>query len=343
MKSIKLSFFLMQFFLYVSCFSCKGFVEQPGFVSVFGGEVVPVKILEYKNDLNNEVKISFTNNVTKIRCSIEKQGSAGKDKEVFLCSQEVYEETGGSIVFKIVPEEKFKTGIGEPFFVTGSAEDKSGNSLDFSLAFTGANTNPAELRISELRPLYSSSPKSEFIELLVMKSGNLSGIRLTNVGSKKEPDYVFPAAEVRKGEFVVFHWRSLEEGIKDETRADIVSGGTQACANARDFWGAHNSLPKRAANVIFVEFDGQLQDAVVFVSSSAKETQWTDNLKEAAETAAASGLWVPDGEISNAVRFKITPSVSIGRKVITAKKACSAKNWFLYSSKNVTMGSKNRQ
>lgn len=331
--------FLLPAGLFASCFSCKGFVEQPGFVSIFGHDIEPLKIISYKNNLKNEVEIVFSKNIKSIECSLFKENGSGK--ETFTCKTEIIKEEE-TAVFKIIPEEKFKTEIGENFFITGTVKDTSLNSMDFTLPFAGANTNPAELRISEIRPLYSSSPKSEFIEIIVLKAGNLSGIKLLNVGNKKTPDYVFPPAEVLKGEFIVYHWRSIEDGIKDETKPSIISGGTQACSGARDFWGNFKTLPKRPSNVIVIEFNGILQDAVLFCDPAAEEKWNSEKLENDAARVSEAGIWLPDASAGNAVRHKISSTSSIGRKNINTKKTGSAADWSLYTSKNVTMGRPNK-
>lgn len=333
--------FFVPIILCIAFFSCTGFKEQPVFVSIFGDDIEPLKIISYKNNLKNEVEIAFGKNLRHIECSVFKEDKDGFEEESFTCKVEALEENDESVIFKIIPEEKFNVKIGEPFFVTGNIKDNMLNSLNFTLSFTGANTNPAELKISEVRPLYSSSPKSEFIELLVVKSGNLSGIKLLNVGDKKTPDYTFPAAEVKTGEFIVYHWRSVEEGLKDETTEKIISGGSQACLAARDFWGGFNKLPKRPCNVILVEFEGVLKDAVLFCSK--EQDKWTSQeLEHAAKRAVEEGLWGPNAEINNAVRYKITPSVSIGRKNINTTNPNTSAKWYLYSYRDVTMGSRNR-
>ena len=235
-------------------------------------------------------------------------------------------------------------GIGAPFVLRGSVSDTKHSVLDFALPFEGANTRPAKLRITEIRPLYSSKPKSEFIEFIVMESGNLSGITITNVGDKQNPHYRFPAAEVSAGETIVYHWRSVEEGIRDETTAKIISGGTQSCPAARDFWGPYTSIPKRNANVILIKAGsgGDIQDAILYCTEKefAKRgaaPAWNDEkLVREAEAAVASGAWRGGAVLKSAIIAPITASKSLVRD---AKSGVNkAESWALRDSKKVTMG-----
>ena len=236
---MKKLFFLVSIVCALCGAGCAGFSKQPIFTEIIGEEADPVKIVKTARMENNAVQMFFSGTAEFLSAEI----FIPETGETQVCSAECMdipdgftdsEGQSGKVdtytAFTLTPTAPI--GIGAPFVLRGSVSDTKHSVLDFALPFEGANTRPAKLRITEIRPLYSSKPKSEFIEFIVMESGNLSGITITNVGDKQNPHYRFPAAEVSAGETIVYHWRSVEEGIRDELTAKTISGGTQACPAA---------------------------------------------------------------------------------------------------------------
>ena len=269
---MKRFFFLVLIVCALCGAGCAGFSQQPIFTDIIGEEAEPVKIVKTVRTETNTVQMYFTGTTEFLSAEI----FILETGETQVCSTERIdipdgftdsEGQSGKVdvytAFTLTPTAPI--GIGAPFVLRGSVSDTKHSVLDFALPFEGANTRPAKLRITEIRPLYSSKPKSEFIEFIVMESGNLSGITITNVGDKQAPHYHFPAAEVSAGETIVYHWRSVEEGILDELTAKTISGGTQSCPAARDFWGPYTSIPKRNANVILIKagVNVDIQDAIL--------------------------------------------------------------------------------
>lgn len=329
---------------------CAGFSQQPIFTDIAGTGAEPIKLVKTVQAENNILHVYFAGQAELLSAELFIPGTG----ETHICTTEPLdipdsftdsEEQGGAgsyTAFALTPAGHI--GIGELFILRGSVSDTAHSVLDFALPFEGANTRPARLRITEIRPLYSSKPKSEFIEFVVMESGNLSGITITNVGNKENPHYSFPAAEVTKGEIIVYHWRSVEEGIKDELTGKIVSGGTQACPAARDFWGPYTSISRRNANVILIKSrtDGDIQDAILYCTEKEFEKRgtgpaWNDEaLTQAAEAAIASGVWQGGSTLKNAVITPLTPSKSLVRNAKAS--ANKAGVWTIRDAKAVTMG-----
>jgi len=330
---------------------CAGFSKQPIFTDIIGEEAEPIKIVKTVRTETNTVQMYFTGTTECLSAEI----FIPETGETQVCSTERIDIPDGFTdsegqsgkadtytAFALTPTAPI--GIGAPFVLRGSVSDTKHSVLDFALPFEGANTRPAKLRITEIRPLYSSKPKSEFIEFIVMESGNLSGITITNVGDKQNPHYRFPAAEVSAGETIVYHWRSVEEGIRDELTAKIISGGTQSCPAARDFWGPYTSIPKRNANVILIKagVNGDIQDAILYCTEKefikrGTAPAWNDEaLVQAVEAAVASGVWRDGAVLKSAVIAPITASKSLVRD---AKSGVNkAESWTLRDSKKVTMG-----
>lgn len=347
---MKRLFFIMPVIGALCGIGCAGFSQQPVFTDIIGNEVLPIKLVKTEQTANNTVQVYFSGKTELLSAEI----FIPETEETQLCTVEgmAIPETffdleteldtdGSYTAFAVTPAAPI--GIGAPFILRGSVSDTAHSVLDFALPFEGVNTRPARLRITEIRPLYGSKPKSEFIEFIVMEGGNLSGITIMNVGDKQNPHYRFPAAEVSRGEVVVYHWRSVEDGICDETTDTIRSGGTQACAAARDFWGPYTSIPKRNANVILIKTrpNGDLQDAALYCTEKefVKRTSasWNDEvLEQCAKAAAASGVWQGGAALSQVIIAPLTASKSLARNVKAMVNG--ADSWTVRSSKEVTMG-----
>jgi len=108
---------------------------------------------------------------------------------------------------------------------------------------SGPNIIIPEILINELRTEYSSSAKhAEFIEFKVKTAGNLQGIKLYIMWDAKKP-YIFPlpSIEVKAGEYITYHLRTLESENVDELGENLsISGGTDSCPTARDLWISGN-------------------------------------------------------------------------------------------------------
>ncbi len=188
-------------------------------------------------------------------------------------------------------------GIGEKFILSAVVEDERGNSLSVAAPLTGFNSRLPELRINEVRAEYSK-PKSEYIELKVLKAGNLSGICVESIGASKNSVYEFPSAEVSEGEYVVLHYRCKPDGASfvDETGADItLSEGADASASGRDFWFHHPKAPLSLPNVFLLRerSGGALMDA--FAYTDTEEPVSSPVLLSAVSEAVAAGLWQGEG------------------------------------------------
>jgi hypothetical protein len=145
--------------------------------------------------------------------------------------------------------------------------------------------------INELRTEYSK-PKVEFIELRMLSDGQMNGVRVVASGKGfGEPLFTFPAVEVKAGDFVVLHLRTLEETCIDEVAALDESGGTEASPLARDFWvpGTEKAIRKTDA-IAVLDSDGFPLDAVLL--SDTPDGVWkTDAMKIAVAYLAERASW----------------------------------------------------
>ncbi|AEE16029.1 hypothetical protein [Treponema brennaborense] len=190
--------------------------------------------------------------------------------------------------------------VGVQYVLTGTAADKKGNSLLFTIPFSGYNGRVPALVLSEIRSEYSSG-KSEFIELYVLSPGNLAGVTVYSANDDKYGAYEFPAADVAAGEYVTLHYRLSAddaEACVDETGADLnASASKESCGDSRDFWIRDSVARIGKSDVVLLRdrAGGKLLDALPYSESS--KTAWkTDALRAAAQEAADAGVWPAGGD-----------------------------------------------
>ena len=281
-------FGLVSVFLLV-CFSCKGFEVQPKFITIFGADEKSIKLESYEQLADNSVKLVFSEAV-----ALEELTVRNSADEQMTYTESVEKENGVEAhVIKIMEN----VAIGATYTVGGCV--KSGKTTQsFSIAFVGKNINPAGLAIIEYKPVHSSAKGSdpEFIKLKVTKSGNVSEFALRTVGSKKVPDYIFPACEVSAGEVIFLHLHpaaetNAAENFADETDANV----SRDIKTARDFYARSFDKPyKRDANVVVLD-DGNnhVQDFLVCVQKKGfadGEFQWDEQTIAVIKELEQSGL-----------------------------------------------------
>lgn len=189
--------------------------------------------------------------------------------------------------------------IGDKYELTGIVADANGNTLAFSLPFTGYNDHPAHMMLTELR--YDKSDKTakqmkvEFIELYVLAGGNMAGLELYGGYHGNKTRYTFPAIEVKAGEYVTVHLRNYG-GDADETgdALDQPSTSPDVSDTGRDLWvtGTEDSYFTQNDVVVLVDaVSGNIMDAVLLTKDETKTT-WTYKTQTAlAEQAVAAGVW----------------------------------------------------
>lgn len=225
--------------------------------------------------------------------------------------------------------------IGEKYELTGIVADTNGNTLAFSLPFTGYNDHPARVMLTELRHGHSSATtklkKAEFVELYVLAGGNLAGLELygSNYGDKTR--YVFPAIEVETGEYVTVHLRNYG-GDTDETDGalDLPSDSPDASDTARDLWvtGAEDGYFTQNDVVVLADaVSGNIVDAVLLTEDKT-QTAWTKKAQTMlAEQAVAAGVWQGGSDRSSAAVSKgMGVTKTLSRQNVAAVVAAYAAN-----------------
>jgi hypothetical protein len=230
-------------------------------------------------------------------------------------------------------------------------EDSGMNTLNVIVPFRTRNDRMPILLFNELRTEYSK-PKAEFVEFVSQGPGNLGGMRLFIAGqSLTTPVYEFSPAEVKTGEYIVLHLRTVEEDCLDETGANLaLSGGTDADNEARDLWvpGAKKLLHKTDA-LWLMDQDDKIIDAILLSENS--EAKWnSDKIAEAASHLGRQKAWLPSN--GNAAEWSPGPSDAVitagttnTRTICRDEETFSTRpyagNWYITATSSATPGKKN--
>ncbi|MDR0568075.1 MAG: hypothetical protein LBG87_02585 [Spirochaetaceae bacterium] len=253
--------------------------------------------------------------------------------------------TDGALVQVKVNEE---LGAGERISTDILVQDTHQNTLNVLVPFRAWNDRLPAFVITEIRTEYAK-PKVEFVEIKTLSPGNLGALRLFIASNGLEnPVFEFPPVEVKAGEYIVIHLRSIEEGLVNETGSNLnASKGTEAFPDARDFWipDAKKLLRKTDA-VFFMDQNDKTLDAVVL---SEDPDSWgaKQDVAKAAEFLSAQGAW------QSASRNALAPRDAVPSKNATATRSICrderasdnnrASNWYITASSGATPGKPNTQ
>jgi len=209
---------------------------------------------------------------------------------------------------------------------------------------------PAML-INELRTEYDGSAsalRAEFIELKMLSQGNLGGLRVFIASNTKNPlVYQFKPVDVKEGEYVLLHLRTLEESCKDEYGGDLSeSGGKDAPPDARDFWiPGKKELLRKTDAVYIMDMNNVILDAVMLADDTV--TSAAAFFNNACEFLFSKGAWLsPNGTVpcredavkSSGIKSSMTRSISRDEN---APDTNTAADWHVTGLNGVTAGREN--
>jgi len=229
-------------------------------------------------------------------------------------------------------------------------EDSGMNTLNVIVPFRTRNDRMPSLLFNELRTEYTK-PKAEFVEFVSQEPGNLGGMRLFIAAhSLTTPVYEFSPVEVKAGEYIVLHLRTVEEGCQDETGADLaLSGGTDAQSDARDLWvpGSSKLLHKTDA-LWLMDQDNKIIDAILLSENS--DANWkSDKIAEAASLFGREKAWLPShgdtAEWSPCPADAVFATGTTNTRTIcrddTLPQRPSAGKWYITANSSATPGKPN--
>lgn len=296
--------------------SCKTSLEG---LSILEGDFSVPQIESFSVDDSQSVSMKFSKWVEMrsavVLCSI--------DDPLFGAELNLEYQDENKSVLVALPS---ATRTGSSYVLEGSLVDLNGNTLSFSIPFTGYNDNPADLKLSEVRNSYAKTAlghKSEFVELYVSKSGNLCGLEIETASDGEKKKFVLPAIDVSRGEFIVCHMRRAftdskeEEGQLNETGTDFaLATHVDSCPSARDLWNENkDAVISDVSDAIIVRnsFSGKIQDAVVYAKEGEKsfKTSWMPLLDEIEDSGVWGKCTIEDAFVSG--KFGTGSSYSLSR------------------------------
>ncbi|MCX7655938.1 MAG: hypothetical protein N2Z76_05395 [Treponemataceae bacterium] len=245
---------------------------------------------------------------------------------------------------RIVSETAFPRGA--RITISGRARDTQNNTLDFIVPLRVRNDRIPQLVITEVRTEYSK-PKVEFIELYIRSSGNLGGLRIISSSCFLDsPLYEFEPTEVRQGEYVVLHLRSIEDTLQDERGDNLaLSGGTEAHPQSRDFWLPGNTKKIRKTDgIALIDQDNHIIDALLI--SETSEGPWQKNeMIHLCSFLAAQQAWVGNSATlfpADAVLSSYTTATRTICRDETREDSHSAADWYITATSGASPGEPNK-
>jgi len=123
------------------------------------------------------------------------------------------------------------------------------------------------LLINELKTEFTATSKRpEYIEFKTLAAGNLNGITLHIMFNEKNPFvYNFPDINVKKGEYIILHLRTVDNNCIDELGDNLnLSTGTDSCSTARDLWVKGSNKILHKTDIVYLQnASGKIIDAIV--------------------------------------------------------------------------------
>lgn len=339
-KEVLLVFFQSIFLVFVVLFSvvptsCK--ISEEG-VEIIGGDyenpcLQSVTALDSKN-----IELQFSDSV-KVRDvtvseTIKDVSDSGEHSESFLLSPSIAAACGefGHInvetkmsddgkILTVILESEMK--IGMKYSVFGTAEDATGNSLTFCVYVLGFNPSVPKMIITEAQIKYGTGKvngetvyRAEFVELLALEDGNLSGLELLSASDGESKKVVLPPVDVKKGEIILVHPRATEGGgCVNEDGDDLnLATAPHSKDGVRDLWFENTAACYNDnTDVVYLRnsVDNSIMDALLYAKEGAEE--WDKKVLPVVNELCAVGICAsPD--ISNATTSKsVTPLKSIAR------------------------------
>ncbi|MBO4638143.1 MAG: hypothetical protein J5710_00130 [Treponema sp.] len=302
--------------------SCK--ITEQG-ITVVGGDYVPPVLNTFHVEDENTITLTFSEKVeitdyvvtlaTDDLFASEEHSSTIDLSPALERLSGVYGSVPCNVVYKedepviqFVLEQQME--IGQNYQLYAQACDPIGNTLTLAIPFTGFNSRVPELMITEVQTESVSQNKAEktsgiyrneFVELLVLKSGNLAGLELCSGYDGEAKKYSFPAIEVTAGEIILVHMRNRGNGCISEEDDDLtLATASYTSPEIRDLWtDIETTTLGNKTDIIIIRnhSDNRLLDALMFRESSVEA--WTKTMADYSQFLDESEIYL-SGDIENA-------------------------------------------
>lgn len=319
-----------------SPFSCK--VSTEG-IQIVGGDYTAPVMEELKVIDENSLQITFSKRVKVTGAvlspfieGISDSSAHSENQELSGAIKAAYGDFGKIPVDVELSDSesevffKFQnpTSVGKAYELYGIVEDACGNSLTFTVTFTGFNPKVPSLLITELQIKYAKAKlktgdeyRSEFVEILALEDGNLAGLRLVSASDGEKKAYDFPGIEVHKNEVILIHLRNAGEGCISELDDNLdAAKGTYSADGIRDLWADENSAHFHDVDDVIIIEDkasGKIIDG--FMYSNGESECWKEAPAAFAKRLYESGLSDTDDISAAVLNEGTTPKKSFQRKL----------------------------
>lgn len=302
--------------------------------------------LDCKSVSGTEIEFTFSKAVTVKSLNFEPELAVSSitDRNAQL-GDEQPDNTQGSVIINL----ESAPSPGVEITANILAEDSGGNTLNVLVNFRSRNDRMPQLVINEICTEYSK-PKSEFIEFKIIEAGNLGGMRIFiegNSAAASQTIYEFMPQEVKAGEYLTLHLRTIEEGCTDEYGEDLTaSGGANSSPDARDFWMPDSAkLVHKAASAVYVlDQDERALDAIM-ISETASSSWGKDYFAKTAGFLFEQGAWKSADENVCSPADSVISAGSTGTRTIcrdeTAEDSGTAADWYITATGSATPGKPN--
>lgn len=241
---------------------------------------------------------------------------------------------------------------GLEYTLEGEARDSSGNTACFLASFYGFNPNVPRLVINEFIT-QGTTDHPDMLEIKVLTDGDMGGVVLyQGTPGSFDNRLVFPSFAIRGGEFIVVHFKPSGDGTEvNETTDKGVSGGTDACATAYDFWvaGGRGISGNNGVLSIYQRPGGKLIDGVLYSNrTSTSDEKYlgfgsANMLARAEELVRDSGWRIAGRRVSP--EDAVNPTGSTSTRSLCRSSASldtdSAADWHIVPTRKASWGLEN--
>jgi len=282
--------------------------ESPG---VIDGDHESPKIEEVTVVDENTVEIGFSESVTVTDGSVTESG-VSVDYEMINYLKDKIDISYSKNCSRVIVTFAEGTKTGKNYVFSGNVKDEKGNTLGFSIPFVGYNGNLAKVVMTEIQTETVTSRtakekelnyyKTEFVELLALSDGNLSGMELVSVYDGEDEKYVFPNLDVKAGEVFVVHLRNHGDGCANEDGENLALAKAPYSSDmVRDLWSSNESTALgNKTDIVFIRnaADGSIMDGVMYKDKTV--TEWKEAYVPYAESLVKAGIF-ENGSVEAAV------------------------------------------
>ena len=209
----------------------------------------PAEFLDFNLFSKREIHFNFSSPVDCVSCTITPH-------QEIDCIQ-----AGKSV--KVLLKENLE--LRTEFLVELNVIDNMENLLSIEETLFVNNWIP-RIEINELYTESEAKKRAEFIEFKVKSAGNMEGLRLYIMWEAKKP-YIFylPAVDVKLGEYVIFHLRTLEDTCVNELGENLSeSTGIESCPTARDLWVPGSTKWLHKTDIVYLQdASDNILDAII--------------------------------------------------------------------------------